>query len=458
MTWHVTVRVGETDSFEGPRDPVDPLVVLELDAPASPKRLVANTWPVIDEFGLVPPPAAVDFYHAAAAVFAADLRIPRRSGFDRWTRDIVLHLPVQDLHAWAAAQESFEALLTFLTGDRWRVELRELKAHGLPVRRRARSRSTARSGVVADGACLLSGGLDSFVGAADEFAQGRSLALVSHNASGSATFSSPAQDRVVDAFTQRFGAPRVHHLKFTVYPPLAVSGRSEPSMRSRSVMFVGLGALVASALQPPHRLVIPENGFISLNVPLTRPRLGSLSTRTTHPHVIALMRDLFKRLGLEVMLETPFQFQTKGELLAGAHDRVLLQRAAMTVSCAHPNVGRFASRSRRDHCGYCIPCIIRRAAMAVVGLDASSDYTYDVTREGDSLSLGRARDVRAARIAIERARLRPPRAANVVAAGPLPGDANDLAAFAGVYRRGLDELARFLTNTALPAPDPGGLW
>lgn len=447
MTWHVAVRVGETDAFEAPLDPVDPPVVLVLDAPASPRRLVANTWPVLDEFVAAPAPAAVDFYRAAAAVFAADLRIPRRSGFDRWTRDIVLHLPVQDLRTWTAAREKFEALLTFLTGDRWCVELREL-----PAPERARARRGSQPPLAADGACLLSGGLDSFVGAADELALGCSLALVSHNASGSATFSSPAQDRVVGAFTERFGASRVHHLKFTVYPPLAVSGQSEPSMRSRSIMFVGLGALVASALPPPRRLVIPENGFISLNVPLTRPRLGSLSTRTTHPHVLAQMRDLFARLGLEVALETPFQFQTKGELLAAARDVELLRRASMTVSCAHPNVGRFDARPPRDHCGYCVPCIIRRAAMAAVELDAADDYTYDVTREADSLSLGRARDVRAARIAIARARLRPPRLADVVAAGPLPGDAEDLAAFAGVHRRGLDELARFLTGSALPAP------
>lgn len=76
---------------------------------------------------------------------------------------------------------------------------------------------------------------------------------------------------------------------------------SETTTRGRSVLFLALGVAVASGLGPA-RLLVPENGFISLNVPLTPPRSGSFSTRTTHPHLIALLRDLLNELQLPVAL------------------------------------------------------------------------------------------------------------------------------------------------------------
>ena len=33
-------------------------------------------------------------------------------------------------------------------------------------------------------------------------------------------------------------------------------------------------------------ILVPENGVISINVPLTVRRVGTLSTRTTHPYFI----------------------------------------------------------------------------------------------------------------------------------------------------------------------------
>ena len=36
-------------------------------------------------------------------------------------------------------------------------------------------------------------------------------------------------------------------------------------------------------------MYVPENGFIGVNVPLTRACTGSLSTRTTHPHLMGLL-------------------------------------------------------------------------------------------------------------------------------------------------------------------------
>jgi hypothetical protein len=57
--------------------------------------------------------------------------------------------------------------------------------------------------------------------------------------------------------------------------------RDETSTRTRSFLFLAFGLAIASI--EGSSLWIPENGFASLNLPLTADQRGSLSTRTTHP-------------------------------------------------------------------------------------------------------------------------------------------------------------------------------
>ena len=139
-------------------------------------------------------------------------------------------------------------------------------------------------------------------------------------------------------------------------------GAKERSQRARSLIFLAYGVLVASALRR-HKdgkvidLYVCENGFISINPALTGSRLGSLSTRTTHPVFISVYQELLDIAGLAVKVRNPYQFKTKGEMLAGCQDQPFLAKfAAESTSC-----GRFA-RNGFVHCGRCLPCLIRRAA------------------------------------------------------------------------------------------------
>ncbi|MCZ7581789.1 MAG: hypothetical protein M5U21_13400 [Fimbriimonadaceae bacterium] len=53
-----------------------------------------------------------------------------------------------------------------------------------------------------------------------------------------------------------------------------------------------------------------------MNVPLTSLRIGSLSTRTTHPYFLRQIQSIWDAVGLNVEIQNPYQFRTKGELLA----------------------------------------------------------------------------------------------------------------------------------------------
>lgn len=72
---------------------------------------------------------------------------------------------------------------------------------------------------------------------------------------------------------------------------------------------------------------------------------------------IDMLQRVLNALGIRVQLELPYRFKTKGEMMQECLDQNLLQKwAADSTSC-----GRFRTYNRQ-HCGRCVPCLIRRAA------------------------------------------------------------------------------------------------
>ncbi len=438
VTWHVTCRVGPEDTFCAQGQAGDKY--FSFDISDARGMLKTNTWRQLDTHGLEPPSVAIDLYRAAAVVFSSDLRIPRKTAYDKWTRDIKLYLPVSNLALWQEAGDWFTKLLRFLSGDHWQIEWREQKVQlpTIDTKRQKKAMSLETKTV-----CLLSGGLDSFIGAADILAEGIKPMLVSLYGGGLGPHASAAQKRVIKVFEREYSKESMRHLRFHFNPSKKLTGISESTMRTRSLIFFGLGTLVASALGEGARLLVPENGFVSLNVPLTYSRLGSLSTRTTHPYTLYLFRQVLGRLGLEVELEDPYRFKTKAEMLLEANDyKFISSTAHKTMSCAHPNAERFYGKTP-EHCGYCVPCIVRRAAMVKAGIN---DQKYTVDVRVDKLSEQKGKDLRAFKIAVERAK-NAVGAASVFKAGPLKCDPVEVPHYIGVYRRGLKEVADFLENS-----------
>src|SRR5258708_32609005 len=99
----------------------------------------------------------------------------------------------------------------------------------------------------------------------------------------------------------------------------------EETTRGRSFLFIAAGLFAGTGLNQPFTLRVPENGLIALNVPLDLLRLGSLSTRTTHPFYMARWNDLLAALGINGNVENPYWDRTKGEMVAGCANRALLK-------------------------------------------------------------------------------------------------------------------------------------
>jgi len=431
MTWHVITRIGEADVFEPAIGENEPRIHVGLRRPGDASGLGPDVLKIIAEnAGALPDDNAMDLLAIAEAAFAADLRIPRDIGLDRWTRSVRIHVPVSNPTLWSSLGPSVAGLLGFLTGDVWELEFRQSIAMQAPV---LGSVPPATKTV-----CLFSGGLDSLIAGIDLLSHGEPVALVGHYGAG---LTNAIQQRVLTPLRARFGVA-LREFRFYVQPPKEYSA-GEPTMRSRSILFLALGIAVASALKA-ERLVIGENGLISLNVPLTLTRLGSHSTRTTHPHVLAMLRDVLRAVGLDIAIDLPYRFQTKGEMLAATMNPALLAATApLTMSCSHPEVGRYRGTTPGNHCGYCVPCVIRRAALMRAGLPHDV-YDVDILQHPPALGSETAADVRAFEMAVARFRgmSQTAQVSAVLSTGPIPND--EISGYADVYARGMTEVENLL--------------
>ncbi|MBU1931959.1 hypothetical protein KJ965_04660 [Patescibacteria group bacterium] len=182
-------------------------------------------------------------------------------------------------------------------------------------------------------------------------------------------------------------------------------------------------------------IVVPENGFISINVPLGPGRLGSLSTKTTHPIYMESIQSLWDALGIHAKLSFPYRDKTKGDLLTECADRAKLTKLiGDSVSC-----GKY-QRHNLTHCGECVPCMVRRAAFLKAGLTDTTAKGYCCER----LAISESGDVAAAAAAYLRYQQKGMRR---FAGGALSfAPPHERAQYEDVVARGMDELGQLLRS------------
>jgi hypothetical protein len=371
---------------ENRRPPPGMAAVIHLDEPGWPGYPLHHNLSRLPAAPGLRGQAVSAFLLAALGVWAADKFLPRSATPDAWTRQITLNLPVSP--GWLPLATRLSRLLNFLTGDDWTLKLREAR---LDLGLKGEWPHTWRP----DGVMLFSGGLDSLVGALDYLEAGQRLLLVSHYDFGQLA---GIQQTLAAALTRHYGPDRVHHLGLRVQFPEA----PELSMRSRSLLYLALGLVAAASFGAATPLIIPENGWISLNCPLTTNRLGSCSTRTTHPYFLEQLTGLWREVGLVNPLVNPYNNLTKGEMGRRCRNRDLLgQLFGESVSCARPVVSRWQG-GKAGSCGYCYPCLMRRAALHTLGWDRGEAYQRDVWAEPETLTHRvRGRDLRALLLAVK---------------------------------------------------------
>lgn len=413
------------------------------------RRIGYGLGQIVDQLhkrSLRPTDVALDLAILAATVTAADTRISRASeSQDSWTREIDLYIPVNELDLWSAQAALIERTLQFLTGDLWRLAFRPRHAKNKVLIEAVSELPLSPYTSV----CLFSGGLDSFVGAIDLLAAKENPIFVSHYWDVSTSSQKLCAERVGSVY----GDMEIRHVRAHVgFPNDLVKGsEGEKTTRGRSFLFLALATLAVSGMQSPD-IYIPENGLISLNVPLDPLRVGAWSTRTAHPFYLARWQEILDGLGISGVIRNPYRFSTKGEMLAGCKNVDLVKKhAAETISCSSVTKARWKGLPL-GHCGYCTPCLIRRAAInAAFGKDPT---TYSVPKLAAQPLNGRSAESEHVRsfqmmgrrlaksLGIEEVIVHKP--------GPLSDyPVGDIAQYAGVFRRGIEEVGKSLKGVTV---------
>jgi len=312
------------------------------------------------------PDRLLDLLEIALAVYSADIAFPRQENED-WVRSTSFLLPVRDPDTWQQIEPQLAEFLYVLSHDAYVFEFERRTGDRGP--RTEDERHPAEAGGPQCGhdcAALLSGGIDSFAGATALLATARRPLFVAHRPQNPAIVT--AQEHVRKALARRFGAdtalaaircgpartPRPEY----PYPP---PDERETSQRTRSFLFLSLGAAACCAAGVD-TLYCPENGILSLNVPLTEARVGGYSTASTRPKTLARVCSLLSALGFPIRVENPFVYQTKAQLVRD------VLRPHFTVADIQGAVSCWMAGRYSRPCGGCIPCLIRAISMEAAGL------------------------------------------------------------------------------------------
>ena len=384
---------------------------------------ISNDWlRELKRANIAPSNLVWDFVTIALSVAASDLSCEREKSEDGWTRQIELKVYLCNPESWRTQYELLEKAFRFLTGDIWKFEFVN---NGVQA-----PNSIIPLEIDADCVSLLSGGMDSLIGAIDLITDGLKPCFVSQEAKGD------VEKQI--AFTSQL-APSQQHFRWK--NPISLSGRNESSTRGRSIIFLGYALLAANTLSKWRTstvdIYVPENGFISLNIALNSGRLGSLSTKTTHPVFLGLIQDIWNNLGINANIVTPYQFKTKGEMLQECKNQDLVQ----SLVCSTTSCGKYLTHGR-THCGRCVPCMVRRAAFLKAGMEDSTIYKYrDLSNNGFSKTQG-PNDVNAVASAYVKYQNK---GIERIIGGSLSFSATDTRhKYVGVVERGLTKLGKLL--------------
>lgn len=307
---------------------------------------------------------AFDLLLLASTVYGIDILVKREYiASDKWSRDLEFTFPVADPDKWGNVHDKVNQLLHFLTADYWNIDfVKREQELNIPVYEIKNISVDSYKKV-----CLFSGGMDSLIGAIDLLHDNKDKILFISHYDSIFKGAKADQDKIIPILKENFPESFDH-----IQTRIDIKGSSrETTLRSRSFMFLSQAIYAASNLAPNIEIILPENGTIALNHPLTASRYSTCSTRTAHPYVIKELNEIAQMLGLPNNIMNPYEFKTKGEMVEECVDRELFKiTSPLSCSCAKRGTRKdIRENPHAINCGICMPCIYRRAALHKIGLD-----------------------------------------------------------------------------------------
>lgn len=314
-----------------------------------------------------------DLLIVASTIYACDLAF-KRGEREEITRSMEITIPVVNFHAFERLNDQLIQILWLLSHDNWVINFTPLNDGDSPEQQLNWEQSVGKT-------LLFSGGLDSLAGAVDlmdKFGV-EAIQLASHITANQTTRSS--QKNLIEYLTN-------HYKTEPDWVVVRTGGRKnkgfyfpsdnarEETQRTRSFMFLTIAALAARRRGKSELVMIAENGQMAIHLPLSVSRIGAFSTHTAHPEFVHEVGSYFTNLlGFPIEIFNPYLYKTKAETISKIvkdHSKAV----KISVSCWR------GSRLSKEynHCGECVPCLIRRISTEFGGLKIT-EFARDLLNE-----------------------------------------------------------------------------
>jgi hypothetical protein len=278
---------------------------------------------------------AADLLRIASYVYAVDQDISRGGEVDvhgdAWKRDLTLLIPVSDPSFWnqEALCERLREVLNFASGDYWKFHFSEISPEHVQLPFEMDSSSTLGN---PDSVHMFSGGLDSLCAAVEAGeVMGKRPLLVGHSPAFNVK---SRQHRLAQALRERFkGGWQYPYIAAPVHR--VGSDASNYSQRTRAFLFAVLGAVIADRLGL-NEVYLPDNGVVSLNLPINDQLFLARASRSTHPKFIRLFNE-FSSLVLSnaPKVLNPLWARTRTETIDVLKNTDAAELIEETNSCSH---------------------------------------------------------------------------------------------------------------------------
>lgn len=256
-----------------------------------------------------------------------------------------LELRVSGELDWQPALEKVADLLRFLVGTRPRIVLKKSPEERTKVGRLEFARAVPT-------VSLYSGGLDSGAFAVS-LGREEPYSILNHTETSFPIYGKARK------FFYNFVGGGVGLVVSRIKSDVSQWGM----INTRGVVFLSNALGIAHELRA-RRVVVPENGPMMLNLPVSTQ---VQSSKTANPDMISMWTNIVNEvLGDKMDVETPYAESTKAEIVRTLNDAEVI---AQTYSC-------FGSQGQGRMCGLCLACFIRIASCSAAGLPEDIGKTY----------------------------------------------------------------------------------
>ena len=314
-----------------------------------------------------------DLLEIAAYLFSADIKVSQIENDEGCTSSKLFnfYLEVRDVTFWKQSEvkDILNNLLSFLTGNDYRFNFSRLahqkisyhKRKGLPKEKRL--------------VTFLSGGIDSAVGIIDllENNPDSKISIVSHQPDLSGTAST--QNNLFNIISELY-PERCTHIKF--HCGLLNNHSFEKNFPTRTLIY-NAAAFAVSRLYQLENYNVYENGISAIDFRGINS-FDSSTGRSCHPKTLHLLEELFSKISQnKFIINQPFLFKTKAEVICELHSQGRTELLDHTVSCDRQH----SIPTSLCHCGICPSCITRRNALfgAVCQHERKDLFYYDLLTE-----------------------------------------------------------------------------